>query len=233
MNGQQVDMVFTSPPYNGNVKASPDIFGTEKSVDLYEEKIRDDRESEEYIEFVKDVLEACFEYTDGFIFWNVSYNAKSRFEYIKQIEDRIEYLIEQICWRKTASIPFKGSLRREWEPIYLFSTNKETLGCEEVTSNFWQIDNQKSQNKVHKACFPVDLPSKALSIVKPKTLLEPFGGSGTTMIACEKAGVKCFMMELSEVYCDVILKRWEDFTGKVATHEETGKTIAQIQKDRA
>lgn len=47
-------------------------------------------------------------------------------------------------------------------------------------------------------------------------VLDIFGGSGSTLIACEKLGRRCFMMEISEHYCDVIIKRWEDYTGKKA-----------------
>ena len=52
---------------------------------------------------------------------------------------------------------------------------------------------------------------------------EPFGGSGSSLIACEKTNRHCYMMELDPKYCDVIIKRWQDFTGKTAIHEETGK----------
>jgi DNA modification methylase len=59
-------------------------------------------------------------------------------------------------------------------------------------------------------------------------VFEPFGGSGTTAIACEKTDRDCYMMELDPKYCDVIIKRWQDFTGKQAIHAETGKTFAEV-----
>ena len=115
MNGEKADMVFTSPPYNANTKAGQgDIFNGKKSKKLYAEGYSDNLESNQYLDFTKTVLENCFSVTEGFIFWSVSYNANSLFEYIKQIEDRIEFLIEQICWKKTSTIPFKGSLMRDW-----------------------------------------------------------------------------------------------------------------------
>jgi len=222
MNGDKADIVFTSPPYNANTKAGDgDIFTSKKSKKLYAEGYSDNLESSEYVDFAKNVLEVCFSVTEGYIFWNVSYNANSRFEYIQQIADRLPYLIEQICWKKSSTIPFKGSLMRDWEPIYLFSTHKESLGLQEVISNFWPISNTNSQAENHKACFPVDLPVKGISIVKEKTgiVFEPFGGSGSTLIACEKTGRSCRMMELDPKYCDVIVKRWEEFTGEKARLE--------------
>ena len=235
MNGEKADMVFTSPPYNANTKAGQgDIFNGKKSKKLYAEGYSDNLESNQYLDFTKTVLENCFSVTEGFIFWNVSYNANSRFEYIKQIEDRIEFLIEQICWKKTSTIPFKGSLMRDWEPIYLFSTNGKSLGLKEVVSNHWVVSNQNSQQENHKACFPVDLPRKGISIVKKTTgiVFEPFCGSGTTLIASEKEERRCFGMDLDEKYCDVIIKRWMNFTGKKATLELTGQTYEELKMER-
>ena len=234
MNGKSADVTFTSPPYNANTKAGDgDIFTSKKSKKLYTDGYSDNLQSDAYVEFASKVLDTCFEVTSGFIFWNVSYNANSRFEYIKQIVPRLEFLIEQICWKKSSSIPFKGSLMRDWEPIYLFSTNGERLGLNEVVSNHWTVSNTNSQTETHKACFPVELPSKGISLIKPKTniVFDPFGGSGTTMIACEKHGRHARLMELDPRYCDVIVKRWQEFTGKQATLEATGATFAEVEAD--
>lgn len=231
MNGEKADLTFTSPPYNANTKAGDgDIFTSKKSKKLYADGYSDNLESEKYVDFARQVLENCFISTDGFIFWNVSYNANSRFEYIQQIADRLPFLIEQICWKKTSTIPFKGSLMRDWEPIYLFSTNKEKLGLDEVVSNHWQVSNTNSQQENHKACFPVELPEKGINLIKKKTgiVFEPFCGSGSTLIASEKTERKCYGMELDPIYCGVILDRWQKFTGKKA-HREDGVAWDEIK----
>jgi len=231
MDGKKADMVFTSPPYNADAKAGQgDIFNKKKSVKLYSDGYSDNLASDDYVKFASSVLEMCFAFTNGFIFWNVSYNAKSRFEYIQQIQNRLPYLVEQICWKKSSTIPFKGSLMRDWEPIYVFSTNKQPVAVKQVTSNFWQVSNTGSQGENHKACFPVELPEKGIAIVAKNTgvVFEPFGGSGTTAIACEKTARDCRMMELDPKYCDVIIKRWQDFTGKKAIHAETQKPFDEL-----
>jgi len=231
MDGQKADMVFTSPPYNANTKAGDgDIFTSKKSKKLYAEGYSDNMPSTEYIDFASSVLEVCFANTDGFIFWNVSYNAKSKNEYIKQIVNRLDYLIEQVCWKKTSTIPFKGCLMRDWEPIYIFSTNKQGLNTKTVISNFWQVSNTGSQQENHKACFPVGLPEKGISLVNVNSgiIFEPFCGSGTTIIAAEKHGRKCYGMELDPKYCDVIVKRWEDFTGKKAMLVNANEELSEI-----
>ena len=219
MDGGKADMVFTSPPYNADTKAGQgDIFNKKKSVKLYADGYSDNLPSDEYIDFAKAVLEICFASTDGFIFWNVSYNAKSRFEYIAQINDRLPFLVEQICWKKSSTIPFKGSLMRDWEPVYVFSTNKQPLAVKSVSSNFWEVSNTGAQTKEHKACFPVELVERGINVVAVNSNLvfDPFGGSGTTLIACEKTGREARLMELDPKYCDVIIKRWEDYTGETA-----------------
>jgi DNA modification methylase len=63
---------------------------------------------------------------------------------------------------------------------------------------------------------------------EPKIILDFFGGSGSTMIACEKLSRINFTMELDPKYCDVIVKRWQDFTGKQATLESTGQTYSEL-----
>jgi len=214
MGGEKADMVFTSPPYNANTKAGDgDIFNGKKSKKLYSDGYSDNLKSNEYVDFVKKVLNICFEFTEGVIFWNVSYNANSRFEYILQITDKLEYLVDQICWKKSSTIPFKGSMMREWEPIYVFTTNKESLGLSDVVGNHWAISNTGSQAEDHKACFPIELPLKAIKMMNAHSIFEPFGGSGSTLIACEKTGRDCRMMELDPKYCDVIISRYAEMVG--------------------
>ena len=77
---------------------------------------------------------------------------------------------------------------------------------------------------------PIELVDKALidgSQVNG-VCLDLFGGSGTTMISCEKVNRHARLMELDEKYVDVIIKRWQNFTGKEATHEESGKTYNEL-----
>ena len=59
-------------------------------------------------------------------------------------------------------------------------------------------------------------------------VLDSFGGSGTTLIAAEKNGRTALLMELDPRYCDVIVKRWQEFTGKQAIHADTGKPFAEV-----
>jgi len=231
MAGKKADMAFTSPPYNANTKAGEgDIFNGKKGKKLYADGYSDNLSADEYVKFAQSVLTLCFAYTEGFIFWNVSYNKNSRYQYIQQITPYLEYLREQICWKKSSTIPFKGSMMRDWEPIYLFSTIKANLGLEKVTSNFWEVSNTHSQAENHKACYPVELVVRGIELINgSKSILDPFLGSGSTLIAAEKTGRICYGMELDPKYIDVIVQRYVDYTGN-ATIKKNGQEIIWQKK---
>ena len=72
-------------------------------------------------------------------------------------------------------------------------------------------------SKIHHATFPVELPFYIVQNFTKSSVLDCFGGTGTTMIAAEQLGRKCYMMELDPHYCDVIIARWEKLTGQTAT----------------
>lgn len=96
--------------------------------------------------------------------------------------------------------------------------------CELAYTNFRSVVRQftlssEKINRVHPTQKPVRLISEIFNrfdLIQFKTVLDLFGGSGSTLMACEQLGHKCFMMELAPHYCDVIIARWEQFTGKKA-----------------
>lgn len=225
--GHQVDVTFTSPPYNGgNLKFK----GTGNDGKLYE-SYKDDLPSDEYVRFASDVLANCIAYTKKFVFWNVNYNSNSRCEFIKQIVPHLALLEETLCWWKKTALPVPSGLTRTWEPIFVFRgvDQEKRLGHLNVTEfNHWEFSSLNALHESHRAAFPVELPLKALELVEnASSVLDPFGGSGTTMIAAEKAGKQCFMIELDPIYVDVIIARWEKFTGKKA---QLDKPFVKVRK---
>jgi len=214
MNGEKADMVFTSPPYNGNTTMYDYVIvnGKKKRKDkpLYENNESDNKTSKDYIDFLHSVLNICFLNTYGYIFWNINYNAKSRFEFLESIYPYREKLQESIIWKKNA-IPTANGFTRNFEFIFMFKTNEELkhLNKEyDVTQNIWDINNSGSQTENHKACFPIALPAKAIGLNEStKLILEPFTGSGTTMVAAHQLKRKCYGMELDTKYCQVIIDR--------------------------
>lgn len=238
MGGEKADLVFTSPPYNASASSigPGKKFGDRRpDVKMYGENVTDAKTSDEYVDFAKSVLKNCLDFTDGMVYWNVNYNSNSKFEYIAQIVDYLDMLVDQVCWKKHLTITNTGGgYTRIWEPIYVFSTLKTPLRLREVAMNFWEVDNVGATVGDHHACFPVALPLKALDLYgdQIKTVLEPFCGAGSTLIACEQRGVACRGMELEPRFCDVIVRRWQEFTGQEATLEEDGRTFAAVQEER-
>ena len=85
---------------------------------------------------------------------------------------------------------------------------------------------------MHPTQKPVSIPERAIGNHKAATVLDLFGGSGSTLIACEKTARDCRMMELDPKYCDVIIKRWQGFTGQQATLEATTQTYDELKAER-
>ena len=81
---------------------------------------------------------------------------------------------------------------------------------------------------------PVELVERALrnSSKTRDTILDPFGGSGTTLIACERSGRQARLIELEPRYCDVIIRRWQDFTGRDAKLGADGRSYSEVASER-
>lgn len=237
MAGAKVDLCFTSPPYNskdGGYKT--DYSG--KTKKFYNHQC-DNRTEDEWVDFCNSVLQLVALHLaseDSPVVWNVMYTAHCRSGYGKTMFCGTHGLSvkETICWDKGAGFPTasRGILSRNWELVFVLSKGfryTTTQGENEPRWAKWDIGRPKQQEE-HKATFPVELASKAMSDfgTKGDVVYEPFCGSGTTLIAAEQLGRKCYGMEISPAYCDVIVKRWETLTGKKAKLEKrNGKTRAK------
>lgn len=231
-DGKKADLTFTSPPYNANTHMS----NTANDGPLYA-NYSDDMDSEDYVAFTRKILGEAIARTNMFVFWNVNYNANSRFEYMEQIYPYVKKLEETIVWKKNA-LPVPSGLTRVYEFIFAFkcADKKVRLGRRNETFfNFWDISNLSSLTKEHRAAFPVALPLQSFELVEgAHSVFDPFGGTGTTMIAAEKTSRSCFMMELDPEYCDVIVARWEKYTGLKAklVRTETKKKLRVKQAEK-
>ena len=107
-----------------------------------------------------------------------------------------------------------GALR-----VHTSTKRGDAVQSHKIHDNVFRCGTSKGQQLNHPATFPVALPEIAMQSW-PGVAYEPFCGSGTTLIAAEQLGRKCYGMEISPAYCDVIVKRWETLTGKKAVLEE-------------
>jgi len=217
MQGKKADMCFTSPPYNGNTGADRDNL-KKGAKGLYLDNELDNRSNDEYILFNEKIIEILYNCCcqEGIVLYNINYNRNTPSAYIDIVYNAKKKwnLIETICWEKQLSISLQGNnLTRIFEFIFVFFKgddkpvlNKEQSAC---VKNLWKISNIGANISIHSACFPVELAHKAIDLycVKKGIVIEPFGGSGSTMVAAHQLGRKCYVMELDPRYCQVIVNR--------------------------
>lgn len=128
--------------------------------------------------------------------------------------------------------PWK-QLKQQWESVK--NTNKEKRGyfdnAHDIMRDVWEFPRVTGDERHgHATPKPVAMMERVMKSSLPKggLCLEPFGGSGATLMGAEKTGRICHVMELQPRYVDVIVRRWQDFTGKQAVHAETGKTFEEV-----
>ena len=214
MDGEKADMVFTSPPYNANTSfnsGGKNSFGGGKNLGKLYENYDDNLSENDYISFCQSVLNNCILNTNGFIFWNINYNTNSRCAFLKQLIPYLDLLNEVICWKKNA-LPVPSGLTRNFEFIFVLSTKEKEIRLgkkNETNHNVWDINNSGALDKKHRASFPIELPSKGIDLASEinNIVLEPFAGSGTTMVSSHQLNRKCYGIELDPKYCQVIIDR--------------------------
>ena len=141
-----------------------------------------------------------------------------------------------VIWAKNTFTMGRSDYQRQYEPIL--------YGWKEGTDHFWcgardQGDvwfiKKPHVNDLHPTMKPVELVERAIrnSSKSRDTVLDPFGGSGTTLIACEKAGRQARVIELEPKYCDVIVPAVQEFSGKEATLDSDGRTFEAMAAERA
>jgi DNA modification methylase len=141
-----------------------------------------------------------------------------------------------IIWAKNTFTLGRSDYQRQYEPIlYGWKNGNEHFWCgARDQSDVWFV-NKPAKNDLHPTMKPVELVERALhnSSKTKDIVLDAFGGSGTTMIACEKTGRRARLIELEPKYADVIVKRWQEFTGKAATLAATGQSFSELEAERA
>ena len=202
MNGNKADMVFTDPPYGYEYQSNMRTKSKKFDVLVNDDKILD---------FMPRIKEHC----NGFVFicttWKVLDKWLSLFN---QYFD----LTNMIIWDKGGG--GIGDLE------HTFSTDYEIILCSHNSAKItgkrigsvWNIPKDNANDYVHATQKPVKLSATAIENTTNKSgiILDVFGGSGSTLIACEQLERTCYMMELDPKYCDVIIKRWETLTGEKA-----------------
>lgn len=214
MDGDKADMVFTDPPY-----------GVDYDGGHATEKRRTKLENDDKTLMYAGALPIAYMVSKegaALYLWFADRFAK---DVLTALEECNYQVRTWIIWNK--NLAQFGAIGAQYKPkhepcIYAFKKGHAPYWNgpnNEVT--VWDV-KRHSKNEFHPTQKPVELPERALenSSKAGDVVLDLFGGSGSTLIGCEKTGRKARLMELDPKYCDVIVKRWEDFTGKKAVLSE-------------
>jgi len=207
MDGKISDMVFTDPPYNVSI-------GTIKHSKFKQREILNDSMTKDnFRSFCVDFASTIKEFNKGIIYCWSGQGEDGRVMFT--VLDEFFHNSTTIIWKKQQFTLGRGKYQNQYEPCW-FGWNKDgsSFSDDRKLVNVWEV-NRPHKSELHPTMKPVELSEIALthsSKVKD-IILDLFGGSGSTLIACEKLQRQSRVMELDPKYCDVIVKRWENFTG--------------------
>lgn len=219
MDGQLADLVFTDPPYNVAYSGrGENNLGTIKNDDMSDAQFED---------FCRAFFACYFAHMKPLACIYVCHpdsQSAPKLAFEKTFAEQFKKS-STIIWMKQSAGMGWQDYRAQHEPIlYGWKEGKgKHFFCNDRTkTTIWKIGRDAQTSYVHPTQKPVALPEEAInnSSKGMDIVLDLFGGSGSTLIACEKTGRKARLMELDPKYCDVIVKRWEDFTGKKAVLSE-------------
>jgi DNA modification methylase len=212
MDGKKADMVFTDPPYNIGYRDMGKEF----------EKIKNDKMDDvSFLQFLKDGIKWDVDCLYICCSWKFAHLFK------RAMEESGRPPKAMIIWNKVNPAQDFDKYFKAHEIIWYHG---KFGGEKTLRSDVWELKRQR--NTVHPTMKPVELIEMAIEDQdKIKIIQDSFLGSGSTVIAAEKTGKSCYGMELDPKYCDVIINRWEKFTGKKAVHEN-GQTFEELCSGR-
>ena len=226
-DGERADMVFTDPPYNVNYanSAKDKLRGKHRPI-------LNDALGEGFYDFLFDALALIMAHTRGAIYVAMSSSELDTLQAAFRAAGG--HWSTFIIWAKNTFTLGRADYQRQYEPIlYGWPEGATRHWCgDRDQGDVWQI-KKPAKNDLHPTMKPVDLVERAIrnSSRPGDVVLDPFGGSGTTLIAAEKAGRVARLIELDPKYADVIVRRWQDWTGQQATREADGLAFDQAASD--
>jgi DNA modification methylase len=228
LDGGLADMTFCDPPYNvdyGN-SAKDKMRGKDR-------RIMNDNLGEGFERFLYDACVNILAVTKGAAYICMSSSELHTLQ--KAFVEAGGHWSTFIIWAKNTFTLGRADYQRQYEPIlYGWKEGTDHFWCgARDQGDVWFVDRHR-KNDLHPTMKPVALVERAVrnSTKSRDTVLDPFGGSGTTLIACDKTGRSARLVELDPRYVDVIVRRWQEFSGLAATLEENGQTFEETAAGR-
>ena len=236
MEGDVADMVFTDPPYNVNYGSTMKDSIRYHAGTLGGRKIMNDNLGDGFPQFLTDSLSNLLMFCQGAAYVCMS-SSELHTLYSAFIAAGGKWSTF-IIWAKNTFTLGRADYQRQYEPIlYGWNADKPHYWCgDRDQSDVWEY-NKPVKNDLHPTMKPVELVERAVlnSSKSGDIVLDGFGGSGSTLIACEKNNRKARLMELDPKFCDVIVKRWEEYTGRkaelLANIEEAPENNAELSQN--
>lgn len=219
MDGKKADMVFTDPPYNVNYGATmKDTLRKKDGQKSAGRTIMNDNLGDNFKQFLTDACANIVNFCKGAIYICMS-SSELHTLYNSFVESGGKWSTF-IIWAKNTFTLGRSDYQRQYEPIlYGWPQGAKHYWCgDRDQADVWEY-NKPQVNDLHPTMKPLELVARAIknSSQANDIVADFFGGSGSTLIACEQLNRVCYMSELDPKFCDVILTRWENLTGKEAT----------------
>jgi DNA modification methylase len=221
--GGLADMVFTDPPYNVDYQGK-----TAKKL-----KIGNDTLGGKFYDFLREACANVLAVTKGAVY--ICMSSSELHTLYRAFSDAGGHWSTFVIWAKNHFTLGRSDYQRQYEPmLYGWRDGTDHFWCgARDQGDIWFIKRPVSSQE-HPTMKPVELVERAIrnSSKTRDTILDPFGGSGTTLIACEKSGRASRLIELEPRYADVICRRWQEYTGNAALLEGDGRTFAELAAAR-
>lgn len=224
MNNQKANMVFTDPPYNTGMK--------ENDITYLNHMFNDSFTDEQWNYLMKSFCKIYYDFLKDNTVAYICLDWRRNHELIPYIKQHFK-LSNIIVWDKVVH-GLGSDYKYTYELINVCKKGKPELhthqGEDREYSDVWHIQRKMGKDEDHATKKPVEIICRALRHASKKNdlVLDLFGGSGSTLLACENMKRNCYLMELEPKYCDITINRWQTMTGKQAIHMETGKTYDEL-----
>ncbi|WDU57825.1 site-specific DNA-methyltransferase [Pseudemcibacter aquimaris] len=232
MGSEFADMTFTDPPYNVNYGDTPKDKLSSKGGSKAGRKIMNDNLGDDFEAFLTAACENMLKVTKGGLYICMSSSELDTLQ--SAFRSAGGKWSTFIIWAKNTFTLGRSDYQRQYEPIlYGWKEGNERYWCGARDQGDVWFYNKPRKNDLHPTMKPVDLVVRAIknSSKTKDIILDPFGGSGSTLIGAEHTGRQARLIELDPQYVDVIIKRWQEMTGLDAIHAEHQKTYAELAEE--